>query len=82
MSLSLHEKFISKSILTVSCHAGFSVHICGANSTHCVDIIDKNVTDWVDCWIPKNTQYSRLYKTDLFTIFKDIGDLTKRKISD
>ena len=81
MSLPLFEKFISKSILTITCHSGFPIHICGANSTHYVDIINKNVIDWVDCWIPKNTKYSRIYKTDLPTIFKNIEHLTKNKIT-
>ena len=80
MSLPLFEKFISKSILTITCHSGFTIHICGANSTHYVDIINKNVIDWVDCWVPKNTTYSRIYKTDLYTIFKNIEHIIKNKI--
>ena len=80
MSLSLFEKFISKSILTIACH-GLPIHICGSNFTHCVDIIEKEVIDWVDCWVPKNTKYSRVYKTDLYTIFKNIEDITKNKIT-
>ena len=39
------EKFISKSILTVSCHSGYTVQICGSNFTHYVDIINKNVSE-------------------------------------
>ena len=81
MSLPLFEKFISKSILTVTCHSGFSIHICGANSTHYVDIINKNDIDWVDCWVPKNTKYSRIYITDLLTIFNNIEHITKNKIT-
>ena len=77
MSLSLLEKFISKSILTVSCHSGYAVHICGSNFTHYVDIINKNATDWRDTWVPKNTKYSRIYKTDLLSIFNKIGYLAK-----
>ena len=66
----------AKSILTIACH-GLPIHICGSNFTHCVDIIDKEVIDWVDCWVPKNTTYSRIYKTDLFTIFRNIEYITK-----
>ena len=79
MSLSLLEKFISKSILTVSCHSGYAVHICGSNFTHYVDIINKNATDWRDTWVPKNTKYSRIYKTDLFTIFRNIEYIAKNR---
>ena len=80
MSLSLLEKFISKSILAVSCHSGYMIHICGTNFTHYVDIINKHVSDWADCWVPKNTKYSRIYKTDLPKIFKNIEHLAKNKV--
>ena len=80
-SVRFASSFISKSIFTISCHSGFTVQICGSNSTHYIDIINKNVIDWVDCWIPKNTKYSRIYKTDLPTIFKNIEHLTKNKIT-
>ena len=80
MSLSLYEKFISKSIFTISCHSGFTVNICGSNFTHYVDIVHENEIDWRNCWIPKNIKYSRIYKTDLFAIFKNIEYLAKNKI--
>jgi len=81
MSLSLYEKFISKSIFTISCHSGFTVNICGSNFTHYVDIVHENEIDWRNCWIPKNIKYSRIYKTDLFTIFKNIEYIAKNKIA-
>ena len=81
MSLPLFEKFISESIFTITCHSGLAIHICGANSTHYVDIVNKNVIGWIDCWIPKNTKYSRIYKTDLLTIFNNIEHITKNKIT-
>ena len=42
--------------------------------------LNKNDIDWVDCWVPKNTKYSRIYKTDLPKIFKNIEHLAKNKI--
>ena len=81
MSLSLYEKFLSKSIFTISCHSGFTVNICGSNFTHYVDIIHKNEIDWRNCWIPKNIKYSRIYKTDLPKIFSNIEHLAKNKIA-
>ena len=43
-------------------------------------LFNKNISDWIDCWVPKNTKYSRIYKTDLPKIFKNIEHLAKTKI--
>ena len=47
-----------------------------------IDSVDKsiNISDWIDCWVPKNTKYSRIYKTELPKIFKNIEHLAKTKI--
>ena len=58
------ERLIFKSKYVLSCHSGFVVQVCGANSSHVIDLLNSKDCMWYDCWVPYNTQYSRVLKSD------------------
>ena len=74
LSLPFFERFIANSKSIVSCHAGFITHITGSNKTKCIDIVDEFQKTWVDCWVPKNTKYERIYKSELPLPFRSISE--------
>ena len=58
------ERLIFNSRHVLSCHAGFVVQVCGANSSHVIDLLNSSDCMWYDCWVPYNTKYSRVLKSD------------------
>ena len=58
------ERLIFNSMHVLSCHAGFVVQVCGANSSHVIDLLNSYDCMWYDCWVPYNTRYSRALKSD------------------
>ena len=58
------ERLIFNSKYVLSCHAGFVVQVCGANSSHVIDLLNSSDCMWYDCWVPYNTKYSRVLKSD------------------
>ena len=58
------ERLIFNSKYVLSCHAGFVVQVCGTNSSHVIDLLNSSDCMWYDCWIPYNTQYSRVLKSN------------------
>ncbi len=58
------ERLIFNSKYVLSCHAGFVVQVCGANSSHVIDLLNSNDCMWYDCWVPHNTKYSRILKSN------------------
>lgn len=63
-SIPLFERIVNSSIFSISCHAGFLVHIAGFNNTNLIDIINKNDYLWYSCWKPKNTEHKFIYKSN------------------
>jgi len=62
-SLFEFERLIYYSQISISCHSGFLVQVSGANHSNVIDIINENDSTWIDCWVPKNTNYDRIFKT-------------------
>ena len=58
------ERLIFNSKYVLSCHSGFVVQVCGANSSHVIDVLNSYDCMWYDCWVPYNTKYSRVLKSD------------------
>ena len=58
------ERLIFNSKYVLSCHAGFVVQVCGANSSHVIDLLNSTDCMWYDCWVPYNTKYSRILKSN------------------
>tara|TARA_Y200000002_G_scaffold254784_1_gene211280 strand:+ start:191 stop:1276 length:1086 start_codon:yes stop_codon:yes gene_type:complete len=58
------ERLIFNSKHVLSCHSGFVVQVCGANSSHVIDLLNSYDCMWYDCWVPYNTKYSRVLKSD------------------
>ena len=57
------ERLIFNSKHVLSCHAGFVVQVCGANSSSVIDLLNDTDCMWYDCWVPYNTKYSRVLKS-------------------
>ena len=51
----LFERFIAKSLFSISCHSGYLVQVAGSSRTKIIDIINKRDQRWYSCWKPKNT---------------------------
>ena len=58
------ERLIFNSNYVLSCHAGFVVQVCGTNSSHVIDLLNSVDCMWYDCWVPYNTKYSRILKSN------------------
>ena len=58
------ERLIFNSDYVLSCHAGFVVQVCGTNSSHVIDLLNSVDCMWYDCWVPYNTKYSRILKSN------------------
>jgi len=58
------ERLIFNSKHVLSCHSGFVVQVCGANSSHVIDLLNSYDCMWYDCWVPYNTKYSRVLKSN------------------
>ena len=85
LDIFLFEKFLSKSIINISCHSGFLAQVCGANRSNVVDIINQKDEVWYSCWTPKNTFHKFIYKSNnkkinLIIIFNNIFKLLKKKL--
>lgn len=62
---------IKKSVLNISCHAGFFIHASMLNNKKTIDIINISEEKWLNTWITKTDSYKMIYKSNLkqkFTI--------------
>ncbi|MDA8822784.1 hypothetical protein N9N34_03575, partial [Candidatus Pelagibacter bacterium] len=70
LSLGMFERFISKSLISISCHSGFLVQVSGTNRSNIIDVINKIDYNWYSSWKPYNTQHKFVFKSNLYKKFK------------
>ena len=69
---------INNSLINISCHAGFFVHISLYNKKRTIDVINKNEEKWLNTWITDKDQYKTVHKSNtkekysIEEIFKEI----------
>ena len=69
---------INNSLMNISCHAGFFVHISLYNKKRTIDVINKNEEKWLNTWITDKDQYKTVHKSNtkekysIEEIFKEI----------
>ena len=85
LDIFIFEKFLSKSIINISCHSGFLAQVCGANQSNVIDIINRKDEVWYSCWKPTNTFHRFVYKSNnkklsLKFIFNNIFKVLKKKL--
>lgn len=55
---------INNSLVNISCHAGFFVHISLFNKKKTIDIINENDEKWLNTWISDRDQYKIVHKSN------------------
>ena len=55
---------INNSLINISCHAGFFVHISLFNKKRTIDIINEHEEKWLNTWITDTDQYKIVHKSN------------------
>lgn len=79
----LLERFISSSILAISCHSGFLVHSALSNNIPLIDIVDRKRSLYFRCWTSQSRYHQIFNENENFEkiciteIFKNIYTYVK-----
>jgi ADP-heptose:LPS heptosyltransferase len=83
LNIFLLEKFLSKSLFSISCHSGFITQSAGFNNSKIIDIINYDDYFWYKTWIPKKIFHRFVFKSinnkkiSLNIIFKNLNKIIK-----
>ena len=62
--LNVFYDLITNSLINISCHAGFFVHISLYNKMRTIDIINEYDEKWLNTWITNKDQYKIIHKSN------------------